>query len=440
MRVCLLLLLGCVLWVSELDAQQSLLLNRNYRPSRTGNSEVVFMYYRYTSEVLDLIHFKSLYPEVQNLIPDKVKVSPPDLSLLEDTSYAVAYLPSGTKVPGIVVFMVVGNTQTDFPLFFVDANLDRNFRNDGEPIVFPIEKKQAELQFEQRFEGRIYTYQLNLLNPLGQRELAAGQSETSQPRPTSIGQNSNTPISQLPIGQDERRRIYSEAAESSRAYDRISLQFSVLMGFGKLSYNYFDPATRFPTKYGVDFNTKGVGFVAQYRIKNLKIGGYTRYENLFYWSSDKYTRLGDPYQSCYAGPNNQLVCNEVDNVRRDINRDILPRNRFSYGLNLAYTFRLSRMLYLEPYVNLYAQQYTDKTYIADRSYREETAYLMNTQFGQEVGVMMVADFSARASVIFSAALTSNGFRPSGFFDRDDVGGLRVTNLHGSFGLGTQIRL
>lgn len=440
MRVCLLLLLGCVLWVSELDAQQSLLLNRNYRPSRTENSEVVFMYYRYSSEVLDLIHFKTLYPEVRDLIPDKVKVNPPDLSLLEDTSYAVAYLPSGKGVPGIVVFMVVGNTQTDFPLFFVDANLDRNFRNDGEPIVFPVEKKQKELQFEQRFEGRIYTYQLNLLNPLNQKELPVDKFETLPAKPIKMGTNNEIPISRLPIGQDERRRIYSEAAENSRSYDRISLQFSALMGFGKLSYNYFDPATRFPTEYGVDFNTKGFGIVVQYRIKNLKIGGYTRYENLFYWSSDKYTRLGDPYQSCYAGANNQLVCNEVDNVRRDINRDVLPRNRFSYGLNLAYTFRLSRMLYVEPFVNVYAQNYTDKTYIADRSYREETAFLMNTQFGQEAGVMMVSDFSGRVSVIFSAALTNNGFRPSGFFDGDDVGGLRVTNFHGSFGLGTQIRL
>ena len=436
----LLVFLAGIWLFSALPAQETLWLNRHYRPERTEKNEVAFIYYRYQSHVLNLLHFKSVFPQTRDAFPDEVVILPPDLRMLEDTIFAVAYLKTSPGVPGIPVFMILGNTTTEYPLFFVDFNLDRDFTNDGDPLVFPKTEPFKSLEFQQRYEGNIYKYRLDLLNPLDRLELSPEKIAAPPPRAVRINPNrKNVPIAQLPVGRDERRSLYAEAAMRSRASARISTQFQVVMGFGRLSYAYFDPATRFPTEYEVNFNSKGFGTTIQYRLKNLRAGLYLRYENLFFWSSNKYTRLGEPYTLCTTLGGGRQQCTEIENVRRDINLDILPKNRSSIGLNLAYQFRLSRMSYLSPFANVYAQRYSNG-YIANRYYRQTSTYAMKNQYGREAGLILLTDVTGATSVFFSAAFTSNGFRPEGFFDRNDVAGLRVRNLQGSFGLGVQARL
>ncbi len=436
-----LLVFLAVIWLfSTLSAQESLWLNRHFRPERTLDEEVTFLYYRYESSVLNLQHFKSVFPQTRDAFPDEVVILPPDLRMLEDTIYAVAYLKIAPGVPGIPILMILGNTKTEYPLFFVDFNLDRDFTNDGDPLVFPQEEEVKTLHFQQRYQGHVYEYRLDLLHPQRQISLSPAKIAAPPTKTPHINPNrKNVPISRLPVTRDERRRLYAEAAMRSRASARITTQVHVIMGFGRLSYAYFNPATRFPTEYQVNFNSKGLGATLQYRLKNLRVGLHMRYENLFYWSSDKYTRLGDPYLFCTAIGGGGQQCVEISNTRRDINMDILPKNRTSLGLNLAYQFRLSRMSYLSPFAHLYAQRYSNE-YIADRYYPQTNAYAMRKQHGQEVGLMLLTDVTGASSVFFSAAFTRNSFRPEGFFDENDVAGLQVRNLQGTFGLGLQARL
>jgi hypothetical protein len=433
-KVLLLVGIGCCLIV-HLKAQTSLLFNRNYHPSRTIENEVVFIYYHYQSNVLNLMHYKSVFPKTRDAFPDEVTILPPDLSLLEDTAYSVAYLKMAPDVPGIPILMIVGNTHTEYPLFFVDKNLDRDFTNDGDPLIFPKEEASKDLEFTQRYQGRAYTYRLNLLNPLNQENLSLSPPAAT-PSPAVGSLDGKIPISQLPIGRDERQRLYEEAADESRNNSNVAIGFQVLLGFGRITYKYFDPATTYATRYQVGFNSKGVGATLHYRVRRFSVGAYLRYESLFFWSSDKYTRVGEPI-SCLPG---QIQCEEVDNVRRDINQDILPKNRSSYGLNLEYSFRLSRSSHLSPFLNLYAQRYKEDQYISNRNYPAANAYAMGTQYGQEAGAAIHTDVTGTTSVFFSMALTNNGFRPRGFFDRENIAGVRVLNLQGSFGLGTQFRL
>ena len=231
-------------------AQRNISINRTYRPSSQVEQDMVFLYYPYKSNILDLSHFRDEFPQSRTDPQSRIVVLPPDLSGVQDTVYGITYFaPKGNR-PGKMVIIIIGNFKTSNPLYFIDYNMDRNYANDGPPYMFGNEES-ASFAFQNNIDAAD-PYVLKMLNPQNQKELGANQSPNQRKRMRVIHRQ------QKRADYDAYRRFMIQEASKMRESSRLGLRTMAVVNFGGIRYRYNHGITGYPTTYKVDFNTKGI--------------------------------------------------------------------------------------------------------------------------------------------------------------------------------------
>ncbi|MEZ4829557.1 MAG: hypothetical protein R3C61_25220 [Bacteroidia bacterium] len=410
------------------EAQQTISINRTYRPTHEQESEMVFLYYPYHSNILDLSHFRNVFPASRLELQEKIVILPPDLSQLQDTVYGITYFPPEKNRPGKMVIIIIGNYKSDSPIYFIDYNLDRNYANDGPPFVFRNEPYTT-LKFSNN-QHSDNPYILRLLNPGSQKEIKP--DDLKNPRATRRDLKNQQTKPEV----DSYQRYTVRYAEEMRASSHVGLRVLASVDFGSVKYDFAHGQTGYPTRFLVDFNTKGISAQATYRLGKFKLGAVARYENIFYWSSTKSTRLGDPFFAC----DDNGACKWYNNVKYEFNTEILPRNRFSYGASAEYAFRISRFTYVLPYATALIHAYTGTGFIPSRYQDPEKHYPMGFNPSLEGGLMLVSDINRSMSFVAGVHAANLGFKPRGYFDQFSPQNLLVTNRQAGVSLGFQIRV
>lgn len=408
--------------------QQTMTINRTFRPAQEEESEMVFLYYPYKSNILDLSHFRNAFPASRLELQEKIVILPPDLSQMQDTVYGITYFPPEKNRPGKMIVIIIGNFNTPDPVYFIDYNLDRNYANDGPPYIFGKEPFTT-LTFTNNQQVS-HPYILRLLNPGEQREIQREELHNERKSQRAIRKQ------QRQIDYDAYQRYTVQYASDMRESSHVGIRILSSVDFGSLKYNFQNGQTGYPTKFFVDFNTKGISAQATYRFGQFKAGVTGRYENIFYWSSTKITRLGDPFFAC----DDNGTCKWYNNIKYDFNSAILPRNRFSYGVSAEYGFRISSYTFLVPYFSALGHIYTGKGFIPSRYQDPERTYQMGPDLSFEAGMMLVSDINRSMSFVAGIHAANLGFRPREYFDQFSPQNLYATNRQAGVSLGFQFRM
>lgn len=437
LRAWLVLPLFLLLILSDLFAQNQVIIQRNYRPGTSSRTKMEAQYYPFNSTVLDLTKFREKYPEYKNFVPREYTIKPPDLTGMTDVVYSVIYLEDPNGGEGLLLIYLVGNYFSDSPVHFFDYNLDHNYQNDKETgFIFP---KGAEIQTFTFYKTgtNFQQFQIEILNP--EFQVATDQEELMERiRQSGLYQKDNEGvIYQLPEVDYSQIGGQEASLNIPRKKQLLTARFKAMIGFGSIGYSYEQPVTNYPGSYRADFNAKGVGTDLFLNIKNFRVGVNAGIENIFYWSSRENVQTQEPYTICEENRWRRLVCTDYDGFSEYINRDIKPKNRVTYGMIAEYAFLISRKTRLTPYGQVGFFQYLNDVHIPNRAYRDVN-YSFGRVFTWEGGIRLEHTVSNNGDIVISTGFQNMSFEPQGFFDNY----VNVKNSHfqGNVSLGYQFGL
>ncbi|MEZ4774037.1 MAG: hypothetical protein R3D00_12715 [Bacteroidia bacterium] len=421
------ILTGLLLFVINgiISAQNQIYINRNYRPGQTEREQMVAQYYPFSSTVLDLSKFRERYPAYKNMVPEEVTIRPPDLTGLKDVVYSVSYLEVPGEAEGILLITLVANYFSDEPIHFFDFNLDKNFTNDrNSRYIFP-EKTEVQSFTFTKTGNNFRQYTIDILNP---------EFQVSTDPELEIAQNKQEGEMALPSIDYANLEKSSSKNAIPRKKQLIFLQFKTVIGFGGISYSYTLPVTNYPSRYNVEFNSKGIGTELTFAFKQFRLGTTARVENLFYWTSKRYTQIQEPYTTCEKDRWGRLVCTNYDGVMEEINREIKPKNRYSVGLIGEYAFILTRRTDLVPYIEAGFMQYFNDQFVPNRSY-PDVSYTFDMFQTYGGGLRLKHNVGNNGDIVISAGFEKMQFNPKGYFD--GVENLQNGQYQTAFSLGYQ---
>lgn len=396
----------CLFLVSESFAQVYYIDSRVYNGNERLSMQegINFSIYPYQGTLLDLKAFQLQNPLVAAEIPEYVEIAPPENVDLNDAAYGVAYIGirEGTDgdwrmdddaQQGWLILMLITDYSTPHPSFYIDNNMNRAFLDDEDPIRFKRKNQHARVlltnpETEKEFE-------FYLVAPKELRMMVEAE------------------------GEDKEKADESNARPFSPR--KLWLGFGLHAGNAMLDYKYSLLTTGYPVTYEVSSTTKGVNLSFHYRWKNLQIGAYGGLEHIFYWSSVKTTRLGEPYTVCTPDG-----CVNVSNIRVDINRDRHPRLRFQTGLELSYAIPFGKFLSMGPVFNAAMLNYNPAAYVPDYAH-PEVSYDIAPTGSIEAGLLIRLNAGHREAFQIMATAYRTGFNPQGYFEEIDLAGLQVTN-------------
>ncbi|MEL6988902.1 MAG: hypothetical protein AAGK97_13905, partial [Bacteroidota bacterium] len=213
MRIRITTILLCFLFLS--NAQQTIIFPQQYDDALKGkeiNEEITFYSYPYISSLIDVRDIKKKYPELN--VENQIQITPPNLARVNSVHVLMGVLADGVEKK--LLIWLVGDQGTHVVTFFVDTNMDRNFTNDGDPK--PI------LAGDPPTEISIY--------PNGKDAL-----------PRKIGIKVPKP------GIDGKsKRILFRGRRVKMNYN-FAIGFHVGVGAGRLTYDFDNLDTGFPTWY-----------------------------------------------------------------------------------------------------------------------------------------------------------------------------------------------
>lgn len=394
--------------VTTLDLQaQNYTLDRIYqqgypRINDYQSQNVVFYFYEYESEDLDLRHYRLSNPILRLLLPKKVKVKLPPLKWAKDTTYAVAYVTNGEAKDGSLVLMIVANSDSNIPTFYIDSNLDRDF-SDEKAIVFPNgNKKYRSVSIKDKYDKE-KKYDFLLLNPLHQENIPVESKEV----PKEVEEEIVEEIPEIVVD-----KTVMDIKEFNKKAFYINLKGFI--GTGKLRYQFEALLDTFPiVQYEMNYIPKGFGLEMGYIYKNFQINAVVNYENMYYYTST----LDTSYQHFIDSQGDlQTPIKTLTNIDR------LSKNKYSYGLDLAYNLNAGKRFAIAPFL-----QYTQYSY-KENEYNSDTRRIGKTHSLQERysiggGITLKMMLTPKSLLTYRAVYQKVNFNPEGFFPDEST----VTN-------------
>ncbi|MCB9234807.1 MAG: hypothetical protein H6581_24350 [Bacteroidia bacterium] len=373
------------------------LIRQNWNEKVAGDNEdqregMEIFYYHLTSPLLDLRDYKAEVPELASRIPDSVRIILPEMGGMKDTVYAVTFLQSEDRLGGDLLIMVVGNFNSQAPVFFMDWNMNHNFFRDEKKIFFQkktrkgveiLEKILVKIHIE---EPRSKFYQFWLQNPGFQK-------------PDSV-----TP-----------RKVRAE-----KTWNHLAMRFGVGMGNGTFTYSYINNASGYPTHFKVKTTEKIANLELVWKIRRLNVVLNGMYEDNFFWSSDKETRLGEPYIICGVPGQG---CVQVENIIVERDREIFPSARLNLGLNLEYDLAVGPKVFLSPFAGVGMDKWIGPAFTPDRAKTDKT-YTLKVTPSLTYGLLFKCNLSAFNSLNFGVSGRHGQFMPRDYFESLDISGLK----------------
>jgi len=291
-----------------------------------NSSNVTFYEMEYISDSINLKSIKSIYKDLS--VPDYIKINAPDLSKFNDRMILLAVINNKQSADDLVIWLA-GNYQTNSVTFFIDRTLDRNFNNDGKPIVIKPRHGNVKVEFKPRGEKRRSSLYL------------------------SVPKKSDDSFGMQQIKLAKRKE---------RIVNQFSLEAMAGTGVGRLDYSYDNTVTGFPGWYDVKFSIKNIGIMLNYDTHRFKFGLGLQYFNYFYFTS--YTNLR------IAAPENVFTSTgfrTIDNVKVDRNIDNQSTNVLQYSAMLAYKLKLSSTVFLQPNIAVGLNHYLPNKFLPNRT-------------------------------------------------------------------------
>ncbi len=384
MKVILTCILSIFFWGSQY-AQQFRDLSDPTLPIKLLNVEegnflndVPFIFREYEDSTLSLAPLKASLPKLAGFFPDSVKIVPPQKGWLVDLVYGMTFIYDEETGGGVLLLMLVGDALTPYPKFFVDRNLNLDFRDDGPPHLFKNANKKYKnfhLRSEKEKKVRI---DFVLMNPVNHQSVLIIPSYISTPEDVEGG----TFIS----GSNQHKEEVGEVAKDKGVIHTFGINGGIDFGMGKIRYLW--PGT----SYRVYYNPRRVVGGIFYQYKQFYIGFSASLESIYYQAS--FLESGSGFFS---------------------NPDFLPSNRHMYSIDFGYHLPLSETVHLMPFIHYSTVGFSDAQYTPRRDFPEEVFQVLDrSNFGP--GMQFTFKISSHAALLFRGRWLGLDFSPSGYFE------------------------
>ncbi|MEO1516831.1 MAG: hypothetical protein AAFV95_17550 [Bacteroidota bacterium] len=354
---------------ADLAAQLPVYVNHNIAQFQ-DSSNLKFHFYRFESSTIPLTRFKEEYPNWQG--PDSIEVQLPNLEDYRDTMILLALLDTASTSEDDLVLWIVTNYFSNQVSFFVDRTMDRNFRNDGPPIV-----------------------------------INAGNPRTVEIIPQGNLNESRDIVLDVEVRQQLVRKRYKQKIQQS-----LSVSGFIGMSNGGLHYQYIDPNIGYPAWYDVHITGRNFGLNLSYEFNRFRLGVQFTYQDFFYWTSTLNIQRGEPY-SIFVPITGETI--DYRNIASIVNRDKHSNGRFEWGVHFAWRIYLSRWLELQPTINAGIIDYASGKYIASRSLEGQTFEHQPDPF-VEAGVQFEPTIGNRKALFVALMFNKAWWNPEPFFE------------------------
>lgn len=424
----------CLFFVQDLVAQVYYIDRRFWHGENSIHPEdqgFEFDVFPYTGTMLDMRNFQLLHPEIAARIPEYIEIVPPDITNLENVSFAVAWIgiEGGNEAEGHLLLMIVGKYEGRQLRYFIDRNMDRVLINDGDPVVFSADHSSEKVTFQRdNSENPDFEFWLMAPEDFAEFEYQTNKDSDKIPHPDEVPEtivveepvDSFIPLTAIQAAENMPDEVAPPAVR------RIGIRFGITFGLNRLLYNYRQLSSGFPVEYEVSNSSKGLFCNVNYRHRGLRVGVIGGLEHALWWSSFKTTRVSDPFEICDPVSGS---CVLVEGVEVERNRDRLPQLRLNIGVNLEYLFELIPRVRVGPYIAPMISSYRPNKYIPDVAFRN-VQYKMGPDLSIEGGLRVEIRPTDDQAFMFSACWSEARFRPEGFFEQEEdirLGGLYTQN-------------
>lgn len=381
------------------------------------SQELMFSFYPYQGSALDLRDWKRRNPYALD-VPDWYFIQAPDFGVAEDTIYGVGYLYSRELEKGQLVIVLIGDYDSNAPSYFFDYNIDKDYRNDGPPYLFPTNNKRAKRISLKAFDKNREAWSFYMLNLAAERDRAKTPKAMRQELRDSLRM------------EKEAGREIREQTLKEHLFLRVGGMFSL----GRINYSWVNNNSGYPTNYSVSNHNKGAMVQLAWKLGRFKLSGRFSVEDIFYWTSVKETRLGEPYEIC--GPDG---CVYFENVRVETNRDVLPTLAISYLIGAEYALVEDSRISISPYGAAGFFDFLDGEYVPEIS-QPEIRHPMQRRFTAEGGLLISGKAGLNSALLLDLGFVYLGFSPEGFFEAQDIRDLESSAWNIRIGLGYEVGL
>ncbi len=381
--------------ICDLRAQEvQIVVPQQYEKNIKGKDISVkekFYSYPFLSENVDLKDFQQKYPSLA--LPDSFKIKLPNLEGILDTMLLLGFVKDHTTDPGLFVLLVVGNYNSPEVSFFIDANVDQNYLNDGAPTIV------------QAGAAPIYVQ----LHPAGKKPRELGLSVPERPN-------------LIKLKLQELKQDYK-----ARMDNKLSLGFALGAGTGKLIYQYHNIDLGFPTWYNVSLVEKDLRLSLSYNFHRFGVGVNANYSNLYYYTSYLNIRFDNP-RGLRTG------------VLTERNIDRHARNRLQFGVSAAFRIFLSQFIELQPIFTYGRSSNFPKDYFLDTRPNKEVVYKLSPNPFLEYGIQMEFTTGAQRAFFLNIIRNQLRWRPDNFLEDLNFSNLKIKHLSWKFTLGYRFGL
>lgn len=343
--------------------------------TNSGGQNVDFYSYPFTSRRIDLRLFKRKYPKLN--IPDIVMVDAPKFQGFRDSTVLLSIIKGGRGKSDALILWLAGDYYTNRVTFFIDKNHDRNFLNDGEPLVLNSKDKP--------FRVVVDLPNSNAVPP----ELWLSVPEKVDPK-----------IAFLKRLKNRKAKIKNQWAISAYAG----------FGAGTLNYEFHNLERGFPTWYNVNVTEKQVGLAVSYDMHRFRFGVSATFQNLFFYTSYLNIRFDEPEVVINNG-----IRTTIENVLVERNQDVHATNRVQWSLMAAMRLFFGEFIELQPMISGGITSHFSSGYVKDRQYRDEKFAYKSSPF-IELGLQMEFTTSPYKAFFVGIAANHLWWDPEGFFD------------------------
>lgn len=337
-----------------------------------------FINYPFTSETVDLERFQQRNPNID--LPKSISIQLPDMTGIQDTSLLIGFLNNAAERTSHLVVLVVGNYESNAVTFFVDTNFDHNYRNDEAPFVLigGASPKTVFLQPDGEAPLKLKLRVPKRLNPVDQK------------------------LKEL----EDNAKKYKKKINNS-----LSVSIGVGIGAGKLTYDYDNVASGYPTWYNVRFSDKTVSAIVSYDFPKFRIGINAAYLSSFYYTSYYNVRTGEP-MGIRTG------------VLTERNIDDHSLGKLNLGVTLAYKLHLNRASSLNPFITYGKNIYLSDSYFSDNRPNKEISYQLSPDNFMEYGLQWEFTVGNQRALFVDFVKNQLWWQPDNFLE-----GIELENLN-----------
>lgn len=367
------------------------------RKGKESTSEVKFLEYPYQGERIDLRDFKKNHPLL--VAPDFVTIKAPDLAGFGQLNVLIGLIEDVKPDFNAVVIWITATDQSQEVSFFLDHNLDRNFKKDLEII---------------KLNHRDAPYKVTIKPKRGDIPTQVLYIKIPKPKPEP----------------KNKRSVSNLKKQKAKLVNKLAIGAQAGVGIGNLYYEFDNLAKGYPTWYDVNYSQKGAGLHISYNTYRFRLELAGTFQNHFYYTSYRNIRFGEPV---FPEPGSSIAV--IDNVQVDRNLDEHDRNYFEYSATLGIRFHLSPGMDLQPYFGVGQLAALSGEYVGDRRIGEAGIHELPASTFYQGGIRFNFTTGYYQSLFIDLAYQNLLWRPKGFFEEFEFENLDIDNQIFKFSIG-----